>query len=216
MAADDILTPIRSTTNTVMSSHVPQSLRLTPTSSPSTRLAARSPVRPTQSIPSAATSQVSLTLERVVGTTTINPAGLACHQTSRSLAFCAGSAVVLAEVDEDFNLSQRFYRARPTAIPINATPSYYNNSNPQQTNAATPESRRRKSMAPTRLGAQQNYSPSSSPTREWIENGGSRTWTSRERIKTATAVCLSPNGRFLAVGEVCLSQSSVDECADII
>ena len=31
---------------------------------------------------------------------------------------------------------------------------------------------------------------------------GGRTWTSRERIKAVTSVSISPNGRFLAVGEV--------------
>ena len=175
----DFLTPIRTSASP---------LKLTPSNSPASRSPVRSPTR-------VAHPQASLSLRKVIGTTSANPTGLASHGASGSLAFCAGSAVVLAELDEQCNISQRFYKAKPTALAVNPTVSFYNGSQ----GMSTPE-RRRKSFAPTRTGLE-SYSPTSSPSRDWLENGGSKTWTSRERIKSATAVSLSPDGRFLAIGE---------------
>lgn len=37
---------------------------------------------------------------------------------------------------------------------------------------------------------------------DWSDSPSSKTWTSRERIKAATCLSLSRDGRFLAVGEV--------------
>nr|KMM70694.1 WD repeat-containing protein [Coccidioides posadasii RMSCC 3488] len=140
--------------------------------------------------------QCTLSLRTVIGTTTSNPNGFSCHESSRTFALCAGSAAVLAELDEDLNISQRFFRARPTATGINSTPSYYNNTSTPPT---TPDTRSRTLQAALRPAG--NGIPSASSPSEWGEAATPRSWTSRERIKAVTSVALSPNGRFLAVGE---------------
>lgn len=180
----DFLTPIKSNSISQVASY-----KLTPSHSPSLKSPLRSPTRfaPTPS---------PLTLQAVIGATTCSPNGFTAHDASRTVAYCAGSAVVLAQLDEEHNVTQRFYKAKPTAPAINPTVSYYDS--PQA--PSTPE-RRRKSLAPQRLG-QQNYSPATSPSRDWNDSAGSKTWTSRERTKAVTALSISPDGNYLAVGEV--------------
>ncbi|WEW57167.1 hypothetical protein PRK78_002629 [Emydomyces testavorans] len=140
--------------------------------------------------------QCTLSLRTVIGTTTSNPNGFSCHEPSGTFALCAGSAAILAELDEDLNISQRFFRARPTATGINSIPSYYNNTS---TPPNTPDARSRILLVPSRPAA--NALPYPSSPSEWGEPGTPRTWSSREKIKAVTSVALSPNGRFLAVGE---------------
>ncbi|KAJ9374162.1 hypothetical protein DTO282E5_1084 [Paecilomyces variotii] len=132
----------------------------------------------------------ALSLQTVIGTTTTNPNGFSSHEPTKSFALCAGSATILAEVDSEDNISQRFFRARPTATPINPVTSFYN----QETPPNTPESRARSTPA-SKLGLNVG-SYRASPSAD-----GSDTWSSRERIKAVTSVDISPNGRFLAVGE---------------
>ncbi|KAL1850927.1 hypothetical protein Plec18170_006764 [Paecilomyces lecythidis] len=132
----------------------------------------------------------ALSLQTVIGTTTANPNGFSSHEPTKSFALCAGSAAILAEVDSDDNISQRFFRARPTATPVNPVTSFYN----QATPPTTPDSRARSTpISKSGLGVgTYRASPSAD---------GSDTWSSRERIKAVTSVDISPNGRFLAVGE---------------
>ncbi|KMU92207.1 WD repeat containing protein [Coccidioides immitis H538.4] len=77
-----------------------------------------------------------------------------------------------------------------------STPSYYNNTSTPPT---TPDTRSRTLQAALRPAG--NGIPSASSPSEWGEAATPRSWTSRERIKAVTSVALSPNGRFLAVGE---------------
>lgn len=104
--------------------------------------------------------------------------------------------MILGEFDDSLSLSQRFFRARPTALAVNPSQSFYNPS----TTSVTPESRRR-TLGPLR-GGLQNAIHTGSPGRDWNEGGASRVLTSKERIKAATSVSLSEDGRLLAVGEV--------------
>lgn len=87
--------------------------------------------------------------------------------------------------------TQRFYRARPTALPVYNTPSApYSPSTPTPTPKAN-DSRNRVSLRESNYG-----------THDWADSStSSKTWTSRERIKAATCLALSKEGRFLAVGE---------------
>ncbi|KAL2372379.1 hypothetical protein RJ035_004708 [Blastomyces gilchristii] len=164
------------------------SLKLTPAKSPILKPAARPPHRPPH--------YSTLSLQTVIGTTTSNPNGFSFHEPTKSFALCAGSATILAEIDEDLNISQRFFRARPTASPVNPIQSFYNTSTPP----TTPDTRTR-SLQPTGRASTINGAPyANSPNSEWGENTSSRTWTSRERIKAITCVSISPNGRFLATG----------------
>lgn len=167
------------------------SLKTTPISSPALKSATKPTSKPSY--------QCTLSLRTVIGTTTSNPHGFSCHESSRTFALCAGSAAILAELDEDLNITQRFFRARPTATGINSTPSYYNNNN--STPPTTPDIRARTLQLASRSSG--NGSPYASSPSEWGDSNIPRTWSSKERIKAVTSVALSPNGRFLAVGEVC-------------
>ncbi|KAL1966114.1 hypothetical protein VTN77DRAFT_4862 [Rasamsonia byssochlamydoides] len=145
------------------------SLKITPSNSPVLRPGMRSPYKTSP-------YQSTLSLQTVIGTTTATPNGFSSHEPTRSFALCVGSAAILAEIDADSTVSQRFFRARPTATPVNPVASFYN----QQSSPSTPDNRNRSTPA---------------------GDSGDRSWTSRERIKAVTSVALSPNGRFLAMGE---------------
>ncbi|KAF7502068.1 hypothetical protein GJ744_007517 [Endocarpon pusillum] len=137
----------------------------------------------------------SLLLRRIIGTTTTSSSGLTSHYDSRTFAYCAGSAAVLANIDDDGEISYRFFRASPTASPIHPSVSFYNPTSP----TASSGSRRRTIFAP-KHGAEER-SCSNSPRRTWNDEGSSKTRSARERVKAVSCVDLSPNGRFLAVGE---------------
>jgi hypothetical protein len=164
------------------------SLKITPSNSPVLRSATRSPQKlmPCQS---------TLSLQTVIGTTTATPNGFSSHEPTRSFALCAGSAAILAEVDSDLNINQRFFRARPTAIAVNPVTSFYSQSTPP----TTPETRRPSLAA--KSGTNASFY-GASPGGDWTDATNSRTWSSRERVKAVSSVEISPNGRFLAVGEV--------------
>ena len=169
------------------------SLKITPSNSPVLRPGARSPCK--------SSHQSTLSLQTVLGTTTTTPSGFSSHDQSKSFALCAGSAAVLAELDDDANISQRFFRARPSASSVNPTPSsFYNQSTPPTT--PDPRSRSLAHIRNPHLSV-----PNGSPSGEAADNGSPRAWSSRERIKAVTSVSISPNGRFLAVGEVSTNNS---------
>ncbi|KAJ5739183.1 hypothetical protein N7533_011967 [Penicillium manginii] len=163
------------------------SLKITPSNSPVLRPGTRSASR--------ASHQSALSLQTVIGTTTTTPNGFSSHDQSKSFALCAGSAAVLAELDDAGNLSQRFFRARPSATSVNPTSSFYNQSTPPST--PDPKSR---SLSHIRSNPHLNV-PNGSPSSEASDCGSPRAWSSRERVKAVTSVSISPNGRFLAVGE---------------
>ncbi|KIW99767.1 uncharacterized protein Z518_10695 [Rhinocladiella mackenziei CBS 650.93] len=164
------------------------SLRTTPTASPV--LAKPGPGLSRKTRP----SDVTLKLERVIGTTTNSPNGLTCCSATDSYAYCAGAVAVLAKVESDNIPSHRYFKARPTAPSLNPPTSHYESS------PATTPSKRRSALFTPRKG-QDDYNGGSFG-REWLEeSGGGQTWTARERIKTASCVSLSRDGRWLAVGE---------------
>ncbi|KAI2642214.1 WD domain-containing protein [Xylaria nigripes] len=156
-------------------------LRLTPANSPFVQRSSRSPHRG----PSHSQNDSRLSLKRVVGTTCVSPTGFDAIQTSFS--YIAGGAVVVVDLDGD-KYAQRFFRARPTAIPVYNTPTLPYTSTPGTPKAN--DSRNRISLRESTFG---------SP--ELGESPTGKTWTSRERIKAATCLALSKEGRFLAVGE---------------
>ncbi|KAG6011577.1 hypothetical protein E4U54_008017 [Claviceps lovelessii] len=160
-------------------------LKLTPSNSPYL-------TRPSRSLTRGRPIHESrLSLRRVVGTTCRSSTGF--DTLNSSFAYIAGGAVVVVDV-EDHLYSQRFYRARPTAVPVYAVSSSQNTvSAPIATTPKANDSRNR--VAPSHR--ETTHSPL-----EWLDSpSGSKTWTSRERIKAATCLALSPDGRYLAVGE---------------
>lgn len=135
---------------------------------------------------------LQLTLKSVIGTTTSSNSAFHALPERHFFVCCAGPAVVLNRVDEQLNITQQSYRARPNASPINATPSFYNPSTPPNTPG------RSRHGSPLKDGT---YGIGSTATLEYTSDspghGKASNW-SRE----ATCVSLSHCGKFLAVGEV--------------
>ncbi|KAF1929481.1 WD domain-containing protein [Didymella exigua CBS 183.55] len=166
-------------------------VKLAPTPSPfmTARANLRSPIK-------TARAEATLTLRTVIGTTARTANAFDSLPSARCFAYTAGTAAVVATVDDQHTISQRFYRARPTTNPVNSSSSIYGGpSTPTQN-----ESRNRAaaSLRDVSLGA----SPLASPAlNDWSDSPNNRAWTAREKIKAATCVSFSPDGRFLAVGE---------------
>ncbi|KAI0472377.1 WD domain-containing protein [Xylaria cf. heliscus] len=157
-------------------------LRLTPANSPFLPRPSRSPHRGRAS----QLCDSRLSLKRVIGTTCVSPTGFDAVQSS--FAYIAGGAVVVVDMNGD-SYGQRFFRARPTA-----TPTYSTSALPHSTSSpSTPKANDSRNRTSLRDSA---YS-----SNDWAESPSSKTWTSRERIKAATCLALSKEGRFLAVGE---------------
>ncbi len=138
-----------------------------------------------------------LTLKHIVGATTSSPAGFDSCAATRSIAYTAGGIAVAVSLDDDLVVSQRFFRARPTATPLAILPP------PVQTpslGTPTADGRRRgatplRDVALTPMGGLPSVS-------DWEDSPTSKTWTARERVKSASCVSFSSDGRYLAVGEV--------------
>ncbi|CAK7271498.1 hypothetical protein SEPCBS119000_004638 [Sporothrix epigloea] len=176
-------------------------LKLTPSNSPFTNRLSRSPIRartlndlPASSSSSSPSSSVTsrLSLKRVVGATCSSPTGF--DTVNSCFAYVAGGAVVVIDVHGD-QYRQRFYRARPTAIPVYTV-------SPISNGPSTPNSTPKANDSRNRLAASSGHRESSFGLPDWAESPTSgKTWTQRERIKSATCLSLSRDGRFLAVGE---------------
>ena len=140
--------------------------------------------------------ELGLSLKKIIGTTVSSPPCFDCLSTSRIFAYTAGAAVVVVDIDDEGKHSQRFFRASPTAVAANtinvalagpSTPA--NNAN---------DGRNGKGFRDAAIP----YAPSTAHTSLESGDSSSKTWSSRERIKAATCVSISSDGRFLAVGEV--------------
>lgn len=135
------------------------------------------------------TYEPRLFLKRVVGTTCTSPTGF--DAAGQCFAYIAGGAVVVVDV-QGAEYSQRFFRARPSTAPVYALAS---------TSQASPSP----STTPKANDARNRVAKTSRESSYASQDGGDspslKTWTSRERIKAATCVSLSRDGRFLAVGE---------------
>jgi hypothetical protein len=168
-------------------------IKLTPSNSPFLRTP-KSPNKPRSLYES------GLSLKRIIGTTVSSPTSFDSLSSSRIFAYTAGAAAVVVNVDDTSKYSQRFFRARPTAIPLNTVNAI---SFAPATPTNTANDGRNRAVAALRDSAVP-YSPNTPHTSlEWGgESPSSKTWTSRERIKAATCLSISRDGRFLAVGEV--------------
>lgn len=164
-------------------------LRLTPSNSPfhKTTTSPRSPTRfPKPDEP-------GLQLRHVIGTTASSSTAFDCLPSSRLFAHTAGACAVLAEVKattDGLTAKQRFYRARPTPTGTSrdggATP--------------TPGDPRHRALGYVREQSV-GGSPLASTGRDWSDSPAGRSTTAKDRVKAATSVALSPNGKWLALGE---------------
>jgi WD40 repeat protein len=126
--------------------------------------------------------ELGLSLKRVIGTTCQSVFCFDHLTSTRSFAYTAGAAAVVATVQDDGNIKQRFFRANPAQ-------ASHRSSFPSSISASPADSRLRSPLPPT-------------DRTEWNDStAGSKSSAVRERVKAATAVSFSPNGRFLAVGE---------------
>ena len=177
------VTPSHNRTNPA---HSGLGLKLTPSNSPYLRPSGpKSPSRSTRF-----GNEPCLSLKSIIGTTTYSSTAFDCLPLARSFAYVAGAAAVLVKLSDQGQVSQQFFRARPTAVPVNAVASVTNPSTPTHSAADF----RNRALTPLRDAAV-------SPMADWADSPSSKTWTARERIKAATCVALSPDGRFLALGE---------------
>ncbi|KAK3989567.1 WD40-repeat-containing domain protein [Cladorrhinum sp. PSN332] len=156
-------------------------LKLTPSNSPFLTRPSRSSIRPR------APYEPCLSLRRVIGTTCTSPTGFDTVQST--FAYIAGGTVVVVDVSGE-HYSQRFYRARPSAVPVYTVSPVSNSSCTPNATPKANDSRNRSAASPRDYG-----------TSDWSDSPASKTWTSRERIKAATCLALSRDGRYLAVGE---------------
>ncbi|KAG9249017.1 hypothetical protein BJ878DRAFT_485783 [Calycina marina] len=170
-------------------------LKLTPGNSPF----ARTPRPPNKARPGL--YEGGLSLRRIIGTTVSSPTAFDSISTSRQFAYCAGAAAVVVNMGDEADLegsayTQRFFRARPTAVASNTTGSSVGAS-------STPTANDGRSRIGNLKDAAIAYSPATPHTS--LDQGGDstslKTWTSRERIKAATCLSMSKDGRYLAVGE---------------
>jgi hypothetical protein len=136
-------------------------------------------------------------LRQVIGTTTNSANAFDSLPSGSTFGYTAGAAAVIACIDDHDHVTQRFYRARPTTNPINPSASIYGGpSTPTQN-----ESRNRTAVSLRDAGF--GGSPLPSPSgHDWAESPSNRAWSMKEKIKAATCVSFSPDGKFFAVGEV--------------
>jgi len=136
-----------------------------------------------------------LYLQQVIGTTSTSSNGFDYLQSTRSYAFLAGAGAVLVSIDDDLRINQRFFRAKPSLKSGTTLMPYHD----PPTLPGAPQSPRKVSVFMKRDG------PSGfpgSPSVEQLDSLSNRATTSKERTKAASCVCLSPNGKLLALGEV--------------
>lgn len=185
------MSSITPSNNTRMMSPAAWGLKLTPSNSPYVKTpSAKSPTKSTR-------SDLTLSLKQVIGTTTGSANAFDSLPSRRSFAYTAGAAAVIAALDEDSTVSQQFFRARPTTSPLNPSTSVYGPATPTN-NAIDSRSRTAASLRDAGVG----ISPLGSPAGDWADSPGGKTWSARERVKAATCVSFSPDGKYLAVGEV--------------
>ena len=145
---------------------------------------------PTKQAP--AYNNLQIGLKSVAGNTTSSVNEFDALPEHHSFAYCAGSATVLSRVDEHLNITQQLFRAGPNAVPINATPSFYNPATPPN----TPGKSRHGSPLKDR-GCGVLYKglldyPPDSPSQGRVNN----------RSRETSCVSLSRGGNLMAVGEV--------------
>jgi len=169
-------------------------LKLTPNGSPGNFLSRPLQNRtPNRSRQNQSTTDTGLFLKRVIGCST---GAFDSHPATRSFAYTAGAAAVVVQLDDNLQVTQRFFRARPNVTTWSSASSQISSLQ----SIAFLESRNRLSLTLKDLGV----SPSGNVQPSSLEDTSTaKTWTARERIKAATCVSFSPDGKWLAVGEVC-------------
>ncbi|KAL1305160.1 hypothetical protein AAFC00_002084 [Neodothiora populina] len=152
--------------------------------------APRSPITTTHN--GKGSQDLGLALKRVIGTTCQSVTCFDCVPSSplRAFAYTAGAAAVVATIDDHGAITQRFYRANPVQSSTSRTLLYTNSVGRDSPDA------RYKSPLQTR-----DYGASHSPRSDWAESPSSKQGNVKERVKAATTLSFSFNGKYIAVGE---------------
>ncbi|KAL8757341.1 MAG: hypothetical protein Q9184_004227 [Pyrenodesmia sp. 2 TL-2023] len=139
-------------------------------------------------------SGISLVSEFVLGSTISSVNALSAATEANSFAFCAGPAVILAEVSPQLELVQRLFSAKPDTLLSQATLSCYN--------PATPTKATGNRGCTTSLSQDEpaSGSPLLASTDHHADSPGRV--TSAHRSRSLTTVALNPSGKLLAVGEI--------------
>ncbi|RMY42270.1 hypothetical protein D0865_12075, partial [Hortaea werneckii] len=163
-------------------------LRLTPSNSPFFKnTTPRSPTRANK------LEEPGLRLSKVIGSTTTSTNGFACLPSERTFAYVAGAAAVVATVSADLEISQRFFKARPNAVGTTREAVG------QWPASPTPNEPRNRALGHGKDS--HGASPLGASGRDWSDSPNGRTLTAKDKVKAATSIALSPNGKWLAVGE---------------
>jgi hypothetical protein len=142
-----------------------------------------------------------LSLKRVIGTTVSSPTAFDTLPTEPIFAYTAGAATVVVNIDDASNITQRFFRARPTAVALQSV-SNFPGTPSTPTNVAN-DGRNRTLAGLRDTGIP--YSPSSPHSGlEYFaaDSPSGKSGAARGRIKAATCLSISRDGKLLAVGEV--------------
>ncbi len=134
---------------------------------------------------------VSLVLETVLGSTASSINALSAAVDIPSFAFCAGSTAVVAEINSGLRLNQRFFYAKPDALPAQVTPSYYNPATPTK-----PPGSRAYINTPTKDDSILTIASFDNNIDSCCKGKPSH------RSRSLTSVALTPSGKYLAIGEV--------------
>ncbi|PSK36138.1 hypothetical protein B9Z65_5953 [Elsinoe australis] len=180
---------------------IPHARNSTPSRpSPISRLS--NPRSPTKS--SASKTDLSLSLSLIIGSTCSSSTRFSLDPSSSSFAYAAGAAVVLATIDTNLNVSQRFFRAaagQTVARPLGAGIG--------GGGVGTPVREEIRRLGGAGGGRGREGSPFAGGAGYGVGAGGHSeasegspmTGHAKDRVKAATAVALSRGGKWLAVGE---------------
>jgi len=137
--------------------------------------------------------ELGLSLKRVIGTTCQTVTCFDCLPLSRAFAYTAGAAAVVATIDAQGSISQRFYRANP--VQSVSGPRGLSLNGPGRDISDI----RYKSPLPNR-DFPSSLSPRGGPG-DWNDSPAGKQGNVKERVRAATALSFSSNGRYVAVGE---------------
>ena len=163
-------------------------LRLTPSNSPFYK--SSTPKSPTKT----KSEEPGLRLKKVIGTTTASRNGFDCLPSARQFAYTSGAAGVVCTVDDDLRVTQRFFRARPTVH------GGWRDVNGASAVSPGPNEARSRVLGNLRESTM-NGSPLGASARDFSDSPPGKTATAKDRVKAATSIALSPNGKWVAMGE---------------
>ncbi|KAB2573163.1 Mitogen-activated protein kinase-binding protein 1 [Lasiodiplodia theobromae] len=132
-----------------------------------------------------------LSLRQVVGSTIGSALAFDSLPHERRVAFTAGAAAVVATIDEDHKVTQRFFRAHPSTQAVHTASAAY----------GTPASDARNRGAVSSRDAGVGASLHGSAAGDWADSPGGKSSSAKDRIKAATCVAFSSDGKYIAVGE---------------